>query len=56
MKTVLAGILFASCSSAFALMGFLESESVNGMNRYCKYSNGVILTVSAVALCPLSVN
>lgn len=37
------------------MMGFLQSQSVNGLLRYCRYSNGVVNTVNAVELCPMNV-
>lgn len=33
---------------------FLKSQSVSGSNRYCMYSDGVVNTVGATGLCPLS--
>ena len=36
------------------LTGFLQQTVDNGAVRYCKYSNGVINTISTVSLCPLS--
>ena len=56
VKTIIGLILLVSCASAFALKGFLESESENGTLRYCKYSNGVIITISSPKICPLSVD
>lgn len=32
--------------------GFIQSESTNGSMKYCKYSNGAILTVASHQLCP----
>jgi hypothetical protein len=36
------------------VVGFLQNQSVNGMLRYCRYSNGVVVTISSVSLCPLN--
>jgi outer membrane biogenesis lipoprotein LolB len=36
------------------LTGFLQQTVDNGNVRYCKYSNGVINTISTVSLCPLN--
>lgn len=36
------------------MQGFLQQNTQNGAVRYCKYSNGVITTISSVNLCPLS--
>jgi hypothetical protein len=40
-------------AASTGLTGFLNSQEVNGTLRYCKYSNGVIRTISSVSLCPL---
>jgi hypothetical protein len=50
---IITGLILAS-SSAMAL-GFKVSESTNGTNKYCSYSNGVVITISIVSLCPLSI-
>jgi hypothetical protein len=39
---------------SMGLMGFLQSQSVNGTLRYCRYSNGIINTVNSIDLCPLN--
>lgn len=39
---------------ATGMMGFLQSQSVNGMLRYCRYSNGVVNTINSMNLCPLN--
>lgn len=36
------------------MQGFLQQNTQNGAVRYCKYSNGVITTISSVNLCPLN--
>lgn len=36
------------------IAGFLQSQSENGFLRYCRYSNGVVNTVSVTTLCPMS--
>jgi hypothetical protein len=36
------------------IMGFLQGQSVSGALRYCRYSNGVVSTVSVAAFCPMS--
>lgn len=38
------------------MMGFLKTQQVNGFLRYCTYSNGVVLTVQSVDLCPMQSN
>jgi hypothetical protein len=37
------------------LLRLLESESVSGANRYCRYSDGIIVTVSSLTFCPNSI-
>ena len=44
------------CASAFAAFGALEKEWVKDSLKYCKYSNGVILTVKAYELCPITID
>ena len=34
--------------------GFFQSENTNGSMKYCRYSNGAILTVGGHQLCPQS--
>lgn len=46
---------FIMANAAFAVMGFLTDQSTKGLNKYCEYSNGVIITISSVELCPLSI-
>lgn len=41
-------------SAPMVLMGFLQNQSVNGLLRYCRYSNGVVNTISSTDLCPLN--
>jgi len=36
------------------LMGFLQDQSINGTLRYCKYSNGIVNTISVMQICPLN--
>lgn len=40
--------------SPAGIMGMLQSQSANGTLRYCRYSNGVVTTISIVSLCPLN--
>lgn len=44
----------AATVPAAGLIGFLQSQSVNGFLRYCRYSNGVVNTINSVELCPLN--
>ena len=55
-RIILALAILSTTAPAFALMGFLQSQSTSGMMRYCVYSNGVIITISSIALCPLTIN
>ena len=57
LKLVLLATAVCLCgTSALALTGFLEDQSTNGALTYCSYSNGVIITISSIKLCPLSIN
>ena len=57
MKKLVAAATIIMCTApAFAVTGFLQSESINGGLKYCYYSNGAILTVASHSLCPMSVN
>ena len=38
-----------------ASFGSLVSSETSGQNKYCKYSNGVILTVKSYEVCPTTV-
>ena len=40
-------------ASPSGLTGFLQDQSTDRGLRYCRYSNGVVATFSAVDLCPL---
>ena len=55
-KVIAIAVVALVCTSAFAITGFLRSQSTSGQNKYCTYSNGVIITISAVELCPLSID
>jgi hypothetical protein len=55
-KAILTVLLVAFGSSAFAVMGFLKNQKINGLLKYCYYSNGVITTINSYELCPQSVN
>ncbi len=37
---------------SFAFAGVLLSEWTDAMNRYCKYSDGTIITLSFGSTCP----
>ena len=42
-----------------AIMCFMTGEQISGMNKICYYDcmgSGAAITVSAVSLCPLSIN
>jgi hypothetical protein len=36
------------------IYGGLQSQSINGQLKYCRYSNGVVTTISSWAICPVS--
>ena len=54
MKRAFIVMLFVLGLSTLAFAGILMSQWTEGMNRYCKYSDGTIITVSTTSLCPLS--
>jgi hypothetical protein len=51
-KLLIIVLLLAFSTSAFAAV--LTSQWTEGLNRYCKYSDGVIITIMSYSLCPLS--
>jgi hypothetical protein len=56
MKKIILSITTLSlfALSAYAYTGFLESEQISGMNKFCYYSNDTVITVKSYQLCPLS--
>jgi hypothetical protein len=40
---------------ASASFGTLTSSDVSGSNKYCKYSNGVVVTIKNYEVCPSAV-
>jgi len=56
--TLLTATLFLTTlsSGAYALKGFLDSQSTEGQWRYCKYSNGKVITIAVTKICPLSID
>ena len=54
MKTIVALVTVLFSMSAFAIYGTLQSSTIEGANKYCKYSNGVIITIKSYKLCPIS--
>ena len=41
---------------AAASFGSLVSSETSGSNKYCKYSNGVIITIKNYEVCPTTTN
>ena len=41
---------------AAASFGSLVSREISGSNQYCKYSNGVIVTIKSYEVCPTTTN
>jgi len=60
MRTVLTAVLLASVfSTAHAGVAFFKYERISGMNKICVYDHlgsDVAITISAVALCPITIN
>lgn len=54
MKRAFFILMFMFGFSTLAFAGILMTQWTEGMNRYCRYSDGTIITVSAASLCPLS--
>lgn len=40
---------------ALASFGTLTSSDTSGSNKYCKYSNGVVITIKNYEVCPTTV-
>lgn len=40
---------------ASASFGTLTSSDTSGSNKYCKYSNGVVITIKNYEVCPTTV-
>ena len=56
-KLMIAVALAAFTSAAFAGTAFFKHERVSGMNKICVYDHlgsDVAITISSVALCPLT--
>jgi len=60
MRTIITAVILASVfSSAHAGVAFLKYERTSGMNKICFYDHlgsEVAITISAIALCPLTIN
>jgi hypothetical protein len=59
MKKLIYAILLAAALPALAETCFFDHEEPAGMNKICYYtstSGTVAITISAVALCPLTIN
>ena len=41
--------------AASASFGTLTSSDTSGSNKYCKYSNGVVITIKNYEVCPTTV-
>jgi hypothetical protein len=54
MKRALGLAALLVCFSAQAMIYFLEAQWTKGGDRFCRYSNGVVLNVG-VKLCPLQI-
>lgn len=51
--------VLAACSiilfSAMAFAAILENEWEDDMNKYCEYSDGTVIRIGLVSLCPLTI-
>lgn len=54
MKNLVTAAAILYCASAFAAFGTLEKEWTKDNNKYCKYTNGVIITIKIHELCPVT--
>lgn len=52
--TLVLTLALSALTAQAQLIGFLERQWTEGPYRYCKYTNGVIITIKSVELCPLS--
>lgn len=58
MKKIITALLILAASTAYAT-GFLSGERTSGMKKICYYdtlSGTVAITISAVELCPLTID
>ena len=55
MKKLLVIMFVLISVGAYAIVGFIEKEWIEGSNKYYKYSNGVIITIASHKLCPISI-
>jgi hypothetical protein len=56
MLKIVCFIAALSCSFvASASFGTLTSSDTSGSNKYCKYSNGVVVTIKNYEVCPTTV-
>jgi len=56
MKKLPLLIILLATISAYAFTAYLVSSTLNGTIRYCKYSDGRIITIQGYELCPLQLN
>ena len=55
-KLLCFGSLLSFQLIAAASYGSLVSSDTSGSNKYCKYSNGVVVTIKSYEVCPSSTN
>ena len=46
-------VLVTASVDAYGSAGLQSQEVVNGSNRYCRYSDGSVLTVNSIDSCPI---
>jgi len=54
MKKLIVLIILLATVSAYAYQAYLVSSAVNGQWRYCKYSDGRVITIESWKVCPMS--
>ncbi len=52
VKALAVTALLLFSTTTFAGAGVLEDEWTEGMYKYCKYSDGVVIKIGLVSFCP----
>jgi len=57
MKTIILALaLLLAASSTHAIFASKTAEWIEGQWKYCKYSDGRVITIKTYELCPISLN